>query len=119
MPSCIPQQNCQKVPDGGLSTPSCQETGVPRSTCPTQAQSYVDKCTVAAVCRPSQEPLILALFALLHLQIPLCKQTADLLQQQTADWGLQHWDLSAFQLSMEGKGASYHADCLSCVGIPL
>ncbi|KAL0024042.1 hypothetical protein WJX77_011314 [Trebouxia sp. C0004] len=53
--------------------------------------------------RPSQEPLILALFALLHLQIPLCKQTADLLQQQTADWGLQHWDLSAFQLSMEGK----------------
>ena len=63
--------------------------------------------------------MVLALFALLQHQIPLCKQTADLLQQQTADWELHDWDLPTFKVSMEAAGLAYHPDTLSCVGIPL
>ena len=55
---------------------------------------------------------------LLH-QIPLCKQVADLLQQQTAAWGLDDWGRPAFQASMTAAGCVYHSDSLSCVGIPL
>lgn len=69
--------------------------------------------------RHSWEPLVLALFTLVDQNIPLCKQTAIHLQQQSAEWDLQDWDLSKFRESMQAVGQQYHPDCLSCVGIPL
>lgn len=61
----------------------------------------------------------LALFALLHQQIALCKQTACLLQKQIAEWHLDDWDLTAIKASLERAGLVCIPDCLSCVGIPL
>lgn len=71
------------------------------------------------VCRPAQEPKVLALFTVLHHQVALCKQAADLLQRQSADWEVHDWNLVAFKATMNAAGLLYHGDCLSCVGIPL
>ena len=60
-----------------------------------------------------------ALFALLHHQIPFCKETACLLQKQIAEWRLDDWDLTAIKASLESAGLVCNPDCLSCVGIPL
>ena len=73
----------------------------------------------AGACRQSEEPLVLALFALLDQHIPVCKEAAICLQQHSAEWELQDWALPTFRQSLQSAGLSCHPDCLSLVGIPL
>ena len=74
---------------------------------------------VATGCRYSEQHLTSALFATLHQEVLLCKETACLLQKQTGEWHLDEWDLAAIKSSLQDAGITCSSDCLSCVGIPL
>ena len=73
---------------------------------------------LVAGCRHSEQHVTLALFAMLHQEVSFCKETACLLQKQTAEWHLE-WDLTAIKASLRAAGITCSPDCLSCVGIPL
>lgn len=69
--------------------------------------------------RFSEQHVASSLFALLHQEVPFCKETACLLQKQMGEWHLDDWDLTAIKASLQAGGITCSSDCLSCVGIPL